>query len=294
MDKARIIGFGLDGLVGSRIRELLSNKFDFITLSRSSGFDITNPNTLESFKNNIYADIVLHLAAKTDVDGCEKDKELGENGDAWRVNVEGAKNIAQICLETKKKIIYISTDFVFDGQKKQGEFYLESDSPNPINWYARTKIEGENAVIQSGSDYLIVRIAYPFRAMYGPKTDFMRAIKNRLEQGMPLKAVSDHIFCPTFIDDLANAIELLIRNNVSGIYHCVGQESLSPFEAAIKIAETFELDKSLISGITREEFFAGRAPRPFNLALSNAKIEKLGVNMSGFGQALHKIKSELK
>ena len=147
--------------------------------------------------------------------------------------------------------------------------------------------------MESGSNYVIIRLAYPYRAKYDSKPDFMRAIKIKLEQGKEIKGVTDHIICPTFIDDFADAIEILIKNQASGIYHAVGPQSLSPYQAGLGIADTFGYDKSLISPVIREEFFMNRAPRPFNLALANDKIEELGVKMKGFEEGLHIVKSQL-
>ena len=292
MDKPQIIAFGLNGLVGSRLAELLSGKYEFVSLSRSIGVNITDSASLTRVKEYKDADFVLHMAAKTDVDGCELDKDQGETGEAWRINVEGSRNVAEICRETGKKIMYISTDFVFDGEKPEGEFYSEEDSPKPLNWYAKTKYEGEKAIEESGADYMIVRLAYPYRAEYEQKKDFVRAIRDRLVEGQSVAGVTDHIFCPTFIDDFALAIDDLISNDASGIYHAVGSP-LTPYESALQIAEKFNLDKSLINPTTREEFFKDKAPRPFNLALRNDKIAKLGVNMKGFEEGLLSIKSQL-
>lgn len=294
MNKPQIIGLGLSGLIGSRIVELLSDKYEFIDLSISKGIDITKKETLEAVKNYKDAKFVLHLAAKVDVDGCEEDKELGKNGDAWRLNVEGVRNVASLCLSEGKVMIYISTDAVFDGAKKQGEEYSEDDFPNPINWYAKTKYEGEKIVQEMGLQYMVVRLAYPYRAQYEIKKDFVKTIRERLEKNLPVAAVEDHIMTPTFIDDIAYALDVLITNNSNGIFHVVGSQSLSPYEASIKIAEAFNLDKDLISKTTREEFFSQRAPRPFNSALQNGKIEALGIKMSTFDQGLVKIKKQLK
>ena len=291
MNKPQIIGFGLNGLVGSRISELLKDKFEFISLSRQNGVDITDVNSLKRIHEYPKARIILNFAAKTDVDGCESEKDLAENSEAWKINVNGVRNLARVAFENNKKLIHISTDFVFDGEKPKGEFYTEEDTPNPINWYAKTKYEGEKAVIESNCEYIILRIAYPFRAEFEAKTDFVRSIKNRLEQNLVIKAVEDHIFCPTYIDDLANVLEKLIEQDVTGIYHGVGSVSLTPYEATIKIAEEFDLDTSLISKTTRREFFKGKANRPFNLSFSNEKIERLGVKMNGFQESLHEIKS---
>lgn len=293
MDKPQIIGIGLNGLVGSRITQILSDQFEFIPLSISEGVDITKPETLTRIKDYPKANFILHLAAKADVDGCEKDKDQGEEGDAWRINVDGTANVSEIARETGKKIIYVSTDFVFDGEKKEGEFYLETDQPNPINWYGLTKYEGEKKVEESGADYMITRIAYPYRATFDVKTDFMRAIKNRLEEEKPVAGVTDHIFCPTLIDDVAVALGKLISNDEKGIFHVAGSEAITPYQAIIKIAETFNLNMDLISKTTREEFFKDRAKRPFNSAIKSDKIKKLGINMKGFSEGLLEVKSQL-
>jgi len=293
MVKPQIIGIGLNGLVGSRITEILSDKFEIVPLSTSIGIDITKPKTLTTIADYPNANFVLHLAAKTDVDGCENEKDLGEQSDAWKINVDGSGHVAEIVRETGKKVVYISTDFVFDGEKPIEEEYSETDQPNPLNFYAQTKFEGERKIEQSGADFAILRIAYPYRSEFENKPDFMRAIKERLEKGLEIKGVTDHVFCPTFIDDVADAIGAIIENDATGIYHSVGSERLSPYEASIKIADVFGLDKGLISKASREEFFMGRAPRPFNLSLSNARINELGVKMRGFEECLQLIKSEL-
>lgn len=292
MDKPQIIGLGLSGLVGSRVTQLLLDQYEFVSLGRQTGVDITNPESLTKIKDYKDANFVLHLAAKADVEGCEVDKSLREQGDAWKINVEGARSVASVCRDSGKKIIYASTDFVFDGEKPEGESYSEEDQPNPINWYAKTKYEGEKAVSQSGADYIIVRLAYPYRAEFDLKKDFMRGIRDRLKEGLLVRGVTDHIFCPTFIDDFAFALDKLIKTDASGVYHTVGGTALSPYDATLKIAEVFDLPKSLIEQTTREEFFAQRAPRPFNLNLRNDKIQRLGVKMRGFEEGLQVIKSQ--
>ena len=105
--------------------------------------------------------------------------------------------------------------------------------------------------------------------------------------------MTDHIFCPTFIDDIADALDNLIKNDAEGIYHAVGNEALSPYGAALKIAHTFNLNSNLINKISRSEFFANRAPRPFNSELRNDRIGRLGVRMKGFSEGLLSIKSQL-
>ena len=292
-NKPQIIGIGISGLVGSRITEVLADKFEFISFGITNGIDITMPETLTSIKDYPNADFILHLAAKADVDGCESDIDQKELGPAWKINVQGTENVAKVVSDAGKKLIYISTDFVFDGEKKEGGSYSEDDEPNPINWYGLTKYEGERRIEESDADYLILRLAYPFRAEFEDKKDFVRFIKDRIENRIETRVVTDHIFCPTFIDDFALAIGKLIENDASGIYHVVGADSITPYDASVLIADSFGLDKGLLSKTTREEFFKDRAPRPFNLSLSNAKIEKLGVKMRGFEESLQVVKSQL-
>lgn len=287
----KIFAIGGSGLVGSRVVELLSKDHGITNVSVSSGVDITKPETLDVIKHDTEHEVVIQFAAKADVDGCETDKPLGEEGDAFKINVTGTQNVAAACKIGKKKLIYISTDFVFDGVNPPEGGYTEEDTPKPLGWYAETKEKGEEVVKKAGIPYLILRIAYPYRKEFEAKKDFVRAIKDRLAQGLPVKAITDHKFTPTFIDDIAPAIDALLKNDEIGIYHVVGSQSLSPYEASVLIAKTFGYDDSLVGQTTREEFFAGRAPRPFDLTLNNAKIEKLGVTMRSFEEGLTEMRN---
>lgn len=289
MNSIKILGTGLTGLVGSRIVELLSDKYTFENISRATDTDITNYDSIRAKIHTSEADIILHAAAYADVDGCEEDKLLGKNGEAWRVNVLGTQNIVDIAVASGKKIIYISTDFVFDGTKT---VYNERDVPHPTNWYGQTKLEGEKIIQSSGTPFIILRIAYPYRAMFEKKRDFMRTIGARLKEGKPINVVSDQIMTPTFIDDIATALDGLIQTNAVGIYHAVGSQFITPYEAAVAIARTFGYDISLIGKTTRAQYFKNKAARGFRLALSNDKIQKLGIQMKTFQQGLWEVKKQ--
>lgn len=286
----KLLVTGLGGLIGSRIFELLSSKYEFEDLSRSSGVDIIDKRAVEKKVSSSSASAIIHLVAKADVDGCEKDKEQAERGEAWRVNVEGTRNIVNICEKTGKKIIYISTDFVFDGKKTRGDSYTEEDTPSPINWYATTKYEGEKIVQASRSAWSIVRLSYPYRSVYFKK-DFVRAIAEKLKEGKVVKAVSDHIFTPTLIDDIAFAFDTLLSADARGIFHVVGSTFLTPYEVAVQIQAEFGLG-GVVEKTTRDVFFKDRASRPFNLALSNGKITELGCAMKSFEEGLREMKRQ--
>lgn len=283
--KPSIIALGGTGLVGKRVLELLSKHYTFHIASRSTGLDITNPHSFDLL-SQYNANTVLLLAAKTDVDGCEKDKEKGKTGDAWRINVEGVANTAAYCKKNNKKLIYISTDFVFDGEKGN---YIESDIPHPINWYGHTKYEGEKRVQEAAISHLILRLAYPYGATSSGR-DFVSIIKKRLQEGKHINGVEDHIFTPTYIDDFANALDVLLQKNAKGIYHVVGSSSHSPFEAACLIADSFDFDRNLVTKTTRNVFFATRAVRPFNLSLRNDKIQSIGGAMKTFEEGIRTYK----
>lgn len=293
--KSSIIATGLSGMVGSRLAELLADEHEFENLSLETGVDITNFSLLEKIFNQSRAKICLHLAAVTNVDGCEEQKELGEKSLAWKVNVEATGEIARLCQTKNIYLISISTEFVFAGTKPVGQLYTEDDQPKPVNWYGQTKLLGEERVQRDSRDSLIVRIASPYRDNCSDKLDFVRAIKSRLEQKQPTKAIADGMFTPTLVDDLAYGLKKLIQIRPLGILHLVGSSSLSPLAAAREIAEVYSLDKNLIVPITNEEYFQGRAARGKNLALSNVKAKSLGMKMRSFSEGIRYLKErELK
>lgn len=291
-NKPPLILIGASGLIGSRLAELFSASFTVEGMGITSGLDITDASTLVPILRS-EAKVVVHLAAKADVDGCEQDRALGEDGDAWKINVAGARNVARACRESGKKMMYFSTDFVFDGKKELGDSYTEEDRPNPLNWYAQTKYEGELSVAETLSDHVILRTAYPYRADFSEKKDFVRAIKSNLETGKTVQAITDHVMCPTFIDDMVGAISLLIEKDEKGIFNMSGSSPVTPYEAAKMIAKEFSLNEDLIEQTTREKFFKDRAERPYNISMKNDKILKLGAWMNPFEKGLKLMHEQL-
>lgn len=282
----KILGTGLSGLVGSRVVELLSGQFSFEDLSLDTGVDVTDKNVVDERIKQSDAPWVFHFAAKTDVDGAEKERALGEKSPTWIVNVSATKHIVNPCKLFGKKLLYISTDYVFDGTK---DFYTEDDSPNPQGWYAATKYEGEKLVSQLRENGLVIRIANPYKAVNKDKLDFVHKIISLLKNGTDIESPSDQIFIPTLIDDIAEAIRFLVEKNAKGVFHVAGSQALSPFDATKKIAVAFGLDPALVSETTFAKYFSGRAPRPFRADLKNDKLSKFGFRMSTFDEGLAKI-----
>lgn len=295
MRKIKIIGTGLSGLVGSRITELLGDKYQFVDLSLASGVDILDNSLLEkAFDNHQDARTVLHLAAFTDTNAAHEQR--GEKkGLCYQLNVIGTRNIIDQCQKHNQYLVHFSTDFVFSG-KKEG-VYIEEDQPDPIDWYGQTKYDAEKVVLASDLPAAIVRIAFPYRAQFAPKQDLVRKIIASLENKNLYPMFADQTITPTFIDDIARGVDYFLGNKVTGVFHLVGSESLSPYRLAQKIAQEFGFDSGLVKKGSLEEYQKSLSPdsRPWqkNLALSNKKIASLGVEMSDIDQGLEKLKKQI-
>ena len=222
------------------------------------------------------------MAAATDVDLCEKETDW-----AYKTNVLGTKNIVDLCVKYRKKLLFVSTDFVFSGKNK---IYSEKDTPDPINVYGETKHEAEKLVKKMGKDALIIRISFPYCAANPLKKDFFHVILEKLRKKERVMAVGNVWFTPTYIDDISKAFSFLTKKEATGIYHATGSSSHTPLEASLLIAERFGLNKSLILPCSRSDFYQNRAPRPCYLRISNDKIKKLGIIMRGFKTVLSEIK----
>jgi dTDP-4-dehydrorhamnose reductase len=284
--KPPILATGLSGMIGSRVRELLGDEFEFEDLSLETGFDITNEADLREKFAGTGAEICLHLAAVTDVDACERERELSRQSLSWRVNVEATANIARLARRRQMYLVYLSTEFVFDGERPIGERYVEEDRPRPVNWYGETKRRGEEAVEKEGGSYLVVRTASPYRSRFELKTDFVRRISGRLKQGKAVKAVVDARFSPTLVDDLALGLRKVIKDRLQGKLHLVGSEPLSPLRAVEIIAEVEGCSRDLIEPVSNEAYFRGRAKRGLNLALANDKAREWGIEMRSFREGI--------
>lgn len=270
---------GADGLVGSRIVEFLNSDFEFISIPQAK-MDITNVEQVQNVLNDMQFDIFLHLAAYTNVSGAEQQKEL-----AFKINRDGTKNVFEVVRQRQKKFIYVSTDFVFDGKMPP---YDEDSSPNPLGVYAQSKYEGERSI---GSNGMIVRIAYPYRTQFEQKKDFFRIFKSYLESNKKLSMITDSLMTPTFIDDIAFGFKYLFNNYSPETFHLVGGRSISPYDAALIVAKTFNLDKSLIGKTTYEEYIKNKPGLP---KLADIRSKKNNFwKMRTFSEGLEEIKKQL-
>jgi dTDP-4-dehydrorhamnose reductase len=244
--------------------------------------DITNLEEAKHVITEAKPDMVVHAAAETDVDKCESSRT-----EAWRVNVEGTRHIAEACNAIGAKMIFISTDYVFDGEKGS---YTEEDAVNPISYYGLTKLAGEELVKENCRDYVIVRAS----VLYGwhPwKLNFATWVIGSLKRGRQISVVEDHYSSPTLSDNLGEAILKIVEKSIRGIYHTAGSERISKYEFALKIAEVFELDKTLIKPIKMRDLkvWIARRPRDSSLCVDKARRE-LEVKLLNVVEGLREMK----
>lgn len=227
--------------------------------------NITKKENIMNIISKISPEIVILTSAMTNVDQNEINKELSK-----KINTEGPKNVLKACSKINAKLVFISTDFIFDGISKNGN-YNENDIPNPLNHYGKTKYEAEKTIINSEIDYLICRTA----VLYGwnkYKLDFITWILNKLHNKENISVVTSQINNATFIKNLAEILLKLIDKDARGIYHTAGDGALSRYEMAIKCAEIFNYDKNLITPV---EYIEQKAIRPKNAGLDISKLKRL-------------------
>lgn len=241
--------------------------------------ELTQPGVVEKLIEEHKPDVVLHCAAIANVDACESDADL-----AHRVNAELPGAIAETCRRRSVKMIQISTDAVFDGIK--GNF-SEDDETNPLSVYARTKRDGENAVLSANADALVARVNFYGWSASG-KRSLPEIFVHNLQAGQRMQGFTDVTFCPMNILDLSDLLVESADLDLKGIYHMVGAEPMSKYEFGKRIAEKFGFDTSFIQPVSIQESGL-KAVRSPNLSLSTAKLQSaLGRDLPAFDAGLQK------
>lgn len=252
----KVLIIGSEGMLGHDLVDVLSAEHDVSTTTIWT-LDITDiDKTIETVKN-INPDVVVHAAAFTDVDKSESKADL-----AYQVNSLGTRNVAVACRETDSALVYICTDYVFDGTK--GSSYYEYDQTNPLGVYGKTKHLGEVYIRDLLNKFYIVRTSWLY-GYHGP--NFVTTMLNLTKTHDRISVVSDQIGSPTYTVDLAAAIANLIKKPSYGIYHITNSEYCSWFEYAQLIFEIAG-KKVDLNPVTTEEF-GSLAPRPKYSVLEN-------------------------
>jgi len=281
----RLLVIGGSGLLGFKVAQLAMEEFEIfatynfrpVELDGCDSFklDKTDRNGTLALLKKIRPDVVIDTAALHNVDYCETHQE-----EAWKVNVDGTRNVADACRDVKAKMVFISTDYVFDGKKG---IYKEGDTPHPLHYYAKTKVEGENVVKSAGINYAIARpsVIYGWnpselaglRSSSGKSVNFVIWVIDKLKRKEEISIVTDQYSSPTLADNLAEVLLVLSKSEKQGIYHTAGKTCLSRFNFAKKIAEVFDLDGKLVKPVTSDKF-KQIAERPKRCCLNVSKAEK--------------------
>lgn len=260
----RVLITGGSGLVGRALVDVFSRDHS-ISSPAHAEMDITDPRRVREVIKEFQPDQVIHAAAIPDVDQSEHDPDS-----AWRVNAQGAQNVALACAEAGCPIVFISTDYVFDGAK--GAPYTEFDDVRPINVYGRAKAAAEQAVATFCRKHYIVRPAWVF-APWG--NNFVTATLARLKRGETVLAVSDQYSSPTSALDFAEGLVRLVAEPNYGLYHLANRGVHSRYDMARAICRAAGQDVGAVQSISTSE--AKRpAPRPAFTALRNYRLELLG------------------
>lgn len=266
----KILIIGADGQLGTDLCKVIP-KEEQIPLTIKD-LDITSYSLTEEMILKYSPEVVINTAAYHRVDDCESADLL-----AFQVNVFGAKYVAEVCKKINAVLVYLSTDYVFDGTK--GSPYLETDAPNPQSAYAISKLAGEQYIKYMLEKYFIVRSSglYGVAGSLGKgKTNFVENMINKAKNKSELKVVIDEVLTPTYTMDLAGKINELVRTNSFGPYHVTNSGQCSWHEFACKIFELLEMQVA-IGEITADQFKT-KARRPKYSVLDHAGLKKLGMD----------------
>jgi dTDP-4-dehydrorhamnose reductase len=255
---------GANGLLGGEAVAQLAGRHEVLALGRGpcrlppgpfawSEADLGDGRSVEAALRDFAPEAVLHAGAFTDVDGCERDPEL-----AWRVNVGGTEQVARACRATGARLVAVSTDYVFDGERGP---YSEEDVPNPRGAYARTKRCGEEAALLLAPDSAVARVAVVYGGRPGAKSTFATQVVEKLSRGEPVKAFSDQLVSTTLAaSGAAMCLELLLETSYRGVLHASDSTVLDRVDFARRIARTFGLEGEIVPVRTADVKLL--APRP--------------------------------
>ena len=291
----KILVTGANGFLGHYlVQQLLQKEFPVIATGRGEcrlpftgvanfdyqSMDFTDPFAVHDIFEKYRPSIVVHAGAMSKPDDCEK-----EQWQAYLVNVEGTVTLLTNAEEHKSFFVFVSTDFVFDGE--QG-MYKEEDATAPVNFYGKTKLEAEEIVKEYGFDWAIVRTVLVYGKPLAGRSNILSIVKDKLEKGEEYSVVNDQLRTPTYVEDLAAGIVAIIEKRAAGIYHLSGADRLTPYEMAIQTADYLGLNKSLLKKVTAADF-TQPAKRPPKTGFNIEKAKKeLNYQPLSFAEGLAK------
>jgi dTDP-4-dehydrorhamnose reductase len=275
----KVVVFGANGLVGSRIATRLAEAGDEVfAVARGpqrvkarvhymGGIDLLRDTPkIGEIIALVRPQGVINAAAMTDVDACERNP-----GEAWTLNVEAVEVAARACAKAGARFTALSTDYVFDGVKGS---YSEDDAPNPRSIYARTKRAGEEAALILCAGAAVCRVAVVYSGYPALKPTFAVTAAEALRAGKPVKAFTDQVVSPTLADNAAEMVIGVHRSGEAGIFHCAGATEISRIDFCRAIARKLGADESLIVPVQLADLRLP-APRPLRCGLRVDKVKQL-------------------
>jgi dTDP-4-dehydrorhamnose reductase len=281
---------GGSGLLGSKVAEIAQVGGDEVFSGYAHNvpgfgtpvrFDLLDGPGIADMVERLAPEVIIHSAALTDVDRCEREKEL-----AYKMNVDGTRDIAAAAQKAGSFLIYISTDYVFDGQRGM---YREDDRPNPVSYYGYSKLLGEQYC-----DGCIVRtcVIYGSRPASG-KVNFALWLLNSLKSGKEVRVVTDQFITPTLNTNLATMVLEVAERRLCNIYNLAGATRISRYDYALQLAEKLDLDASLILP-SRMKDLLWTAERPIDSSLDTSKARMELTNKPlPLNEALRTLKAEI-
>ena len=265
----KIVIIGSKGQLGSDCCKILANGND-ITCCDIPQIDISSQVNVDEYLNAITPDVIINCAAYTAVDACEEELQL-----SWKVNADGPKHLAIAAERMNSTLIHVSTDYVFDGYKTPPEAYVETDKPNPLSQYGKSKLAGEEAVTQYASQHIILRTAWLYSVSGGNflKTILKLAVANPDRQ---LKIVNDQHGSLTWSYSLAEQIKCMLHSNVNGIVHTTAEGHSTWYEGARYFLDTIGVPYTMQPCTTEE--YPTPAHRPANSILENKVLKEAGLS----------------
>lgn len=295
---------GSNGLLGQKLIAALADRKDVQVVATSLGenrlsykegyvyepLDITNKQEVEDCIKKYQPEVIFNTAAMTNVDACESKKE-----ECWALNVGAVQNFIDVLKKDYPQIhlIHLSTDFIFDGEK--GSEYVEDDIPNPASYYAKTKLESEKILQESGLNWSIARTII----VYGIADKMSRSnlvlwAKEALSKGQNIKIVDDQFRSPTLAEDLASGCILIADKGAKGIYHLSGPKTFSVLDLVYQIADFWKLDKSLVTPSKSDIINQAAKRPPFTGFVIDKAINELGYQPHSFLEGLAVLDEQLK
>lgn len=296
----KILITGSNGLLGQKLVynlkqrkdvDLYATALDENRLIDKTGYtylslDITNLQSVNRVIDDVKPHVIINTAAMTNVDACELNKSQ-----CWKINVEAVQYLVNASLNYDTHFIHLSTDFVFDGESGP---YSETDEPNPLHYYAESKLASEKIVSEASSNYAILRTII----IYGITDNMSRSnlvlwSKGEIEKGKTIRVVNDQYRSPTLAEDLAEGCISVADKNAQGIYHLSGPETNSILELVYKVADYYNLDKSKIIPVTSESLNQpAKRPLKTGFVIEKAKKE-LDFNPRNFDSGIQFLEKQI-